>query len=106
MATGVKKTGLWDRGMAFDIPVQNVLEKNPLGWQTVVWPLGWKNLGLTDQGVTTGVTKFRMASGGLNSLFHFSALLGYHAKFVADRILYRNFDTIFCFQPPIISMIY
>ncbi len=36
--------------MAFDIRVQNVLEKNP---------------DLTDHGVATGVTKFRMASGGL-----------------------------------------
>ncbi len=36
--------------MAFDIRVQNVLENNS---------------GLTDRGVATGVTKFRMASGGL-----------------------------------------
>ncbi len=51
MATGVKKTGLWDRGMAFDIRVQNVLEKKT---------------GLIERGVATGVTKFRMASGRLN----------------------------------------
>ncbi len=37
--------------MAFDVRVQNVLEKKP---------------GLTDQGVATGVTKFRMASGELS----------------------------------------
>ncbi len=43
MATGIKKKrGLWDRGMAFDVRVQNVLEKNP---------------GLTDCGVATGVKK-------------------------------------------------
>ncbi len=51
MATGVKKNGLWDCGMAFDIRVQNVLEKKTV---------------LTDRGVTTGVTKFCMASGGLS----------------------------------------
>ncbi len=31
----------------------------------MVWPLGLKKHGLTDQGVATGVTKFHMASGGL-----------------------------------------
>ncbi len=46
----LKKPGLWDHGMAFDIRVQNVLEKKP---------------GLTDQGVATGVTKFCKASGRL-----------------------------------------
>ncbi len=64
MVTGAKKTGLWDRGMAFDIRVQNVLEKKNPVWQTVVWPLGLKKPGLTDRGVATGITKFRMASGG------------------------------------------
>ncbi len=52
MATGIKKTGLWDGGMAFDIWMQNGLKKpgltdccvatgvkkNPV-WQTEVWPL-------------------------------------------------------------------
>ncbi len=33
----------------------------------MVWPLGLKKPGLTDQGVATGVTKFRMASDGLKS---------------------------------------
>ncbi len=61
----LKKPGLWDHGIAFDVRVQNVLEKT-LAWQTVVWPLGLKNPGLTDQGVATVVTKFRMASGGLS----------------------------------------
>ncbi len=37
--------------MAFDIRVQNVLEKKP---------------GMTDRSVATGVTEFCMASGGLN----------------------------------------
>ncbi len=60
----LKKPGLWDHGMAFDVRVQNVLKKNPV-WQTVVWPLGLKRPGLTDRGVATGVTKFRIASGGL-----------------------------------------
>ncbi len=46
-----KKPSLWDRDMAFDVWVQNVLEKKT---------------GLKDRGVATGVTKFRMASGGLN----------------------------------------
>ncbi len=32
----------------------------------MVWPLGLKKRGLTDRGVATGVTKFRMASGGSN----------------------------------------
>ncbi len=31
----LKKPSLWDRGMAFEVGVQNVLEKKPL-WQTVV----------------------------------------------------------------------
>ncbi len=31
----------------------------------MVWPLWLKKPGLTDRGVATGVTKFRMASGGL-----------------------------------------
>ncbi len=30
MATGVKKPGLWDRGMAFDVQVQDGLEKKTL----------------------------------------------------------------------------
>ncbi len=60
----LKKTGMWDRDMAFDIQVQNVLEKKSV-WQTVVWPLELKKLGLTDRGVATGVTKFCMASGRL-----------------------------------------
>ncbi len=51
--------------MAFDIRVQNVLEKKPV-WQTVVWPLRLKKTGQTGRGVATGVTKFHMASGGLN----------------------------------------
>ncbi len=35
MATGIKKQpGLWDRGMAFDVRVQNVLEKKT--WSD--WP--------------------------------------------------------------------
>ncbi len=42
--------------MAFDVRVQNVLEKKPV-WQTVVWPLGLKKPGLTDRGVATEVTK-------------------------------------------------
>ncbi len=34
----------------------------------MVWPLGLKkNPGLTDRGVATGVTKFRMASDGLTA---------------------------------------
>ncbi len=40
----LKKPGLWDHGMAFDVRVQNVLEKKP---------------GLTDCGVSTGVKKTR-----------------------------------------------
>ncbi len=51
--------GLWHTGA-------KCVRKKPLIWQTVVWPLGLKNPGLTDQGVATGVTKFRMASGGLS----------------------------------------
>ncbi len=35
----------------------------------MVWPLGLKKPGLTDRGVATGVTKFRMASGGLIGKF-------------------------------------
>ncbi len=31
----------------------------------MVWPLGLKNPGLTNRGMTTGVTEFRMASGEL-----------------------------------------
>ncbi len=50
--------------MAFDIRVQNVLEKKP-GWKIVVWPLGLKKASVTDRGGATGVTEFRMASGGL-----------------------------------------
>ncbi len=38
----LKKPGQWDCGMAFDIRVQNVLEKKP---------------SLTDRGVATGVKK-------------------------------------------------
>ncbi len=33
-----KKTGLWDRAIAFDVRVQNVFKKTPV-WQTVVWLL-------------------------------------------------------------------
>ncbi len=40
----LKKPGLWDRGMAFDVREQNVFEKKP---------------GLTDSGVATGVKKTR-----------------------------------------------
>ncbi len=66
MVTGIKeKTDLWDRGMRFDIRVQNVLEKKTPVWQTVMWSLGLKKPGVTDRGVPTGVTKFRMASGEL-----------------------------------------
>ncbi len=50
--------------MGFDVRVPNVLEKTPV-WQTVVWPQGLKKHGLTDRGVATEITKFRMASGGL-----------------------------------------
>ncbi len=46
MATDVKKPGLWDRGMAFDVRAQNVLGK--------------KKTGLTDCGVVTGVKKPRV----------------------------------------------
>ncbi len=66
MATGVKKPGLWDRGISFDVRVQNVLEKETPVWQTEVCQLGLKKPGQTDQGVATRVTKFRMAYGGLN----------------------------------------
>ncbi len=34
----------------------------------MVWPSGLKKPGLTDQGVATGVSKFRMASGGLKKI--------------------------------------
>ncbi len=51
--------------MASDVRMQNVLEKKNLVWQTMVWSLGLKKPGLTDQGVATGVTEFCMASGGL-----------------------------------------
>ncbi len=61
------KPGLWDRGIAFEVQVQNVLAKTPV-WQTVVWPLGLTNPVLTARGVATGVTKFRMASGGLSRI--------------------------------------
>ncbi len=40
--------------MAIDAQVQNVLEK--------------KNGGLTDRGMVTGVTQFRMVAGGLSEL--------------------------------------
>ncbi len=51
--------------MAFDVRVQNVLEKKPQS--DSLWCGHWvKKPGLTDRGVATGVTKFRMASGGLN----------------------------------------
>ncbi len=52
--------------MAFDVRVQNVLEKNT--WSDNPWCTGVKNPGLTDRGVATEVTKFRMASGGLRKL--------------------------------------
>ncbi len=42
--------------------------KKNLVWQTVVWSLGLKKPGLTDRGVATGVTKFRMASGGFKEI--------------------------------------
>ncbi len=51
--------------MAFDIRVQNMLEKT-LVWQIVVWPLRLKKTGLIARGVASEVTKFRMASGGLS----------------------------------------
>ncbi len=38
--------------------------------KTLVWPLVLKNPGLTDRGVATVVTKFRMASGGLTRFIH------------------------------------
>ncbi len=50
--------------MAFDIRVQNVLEKKP-GLTDCGVATGVKKPGLTDRGVATGVTKFRMAYGGL-----------------------------------------
>ncbi len=51
--------------MAFDIRVQNLLEKkNGLTDHGVA--TGVKKPSLTDQGMATGVTKFRMGSGGLN----------------------------------------
>ncbi len=42
----------------------------------MVWPLGLKKPGLTDLGVVTGVTKFRMVSGGLKRIVekHFKIL--------------------------------
>ncbi len=49
--------------MAFDVRVQNGLEKKP-GLTT-----GVKKPGLTDLGVATGVTKFHIASGGLSNHF-------------------------------------
>ncbi len=64
MATGVKKTVLRDRDMAFDVRVQNELEKK-LGLTDRGVATGVKKPGLTDRGVATGVTKFRMASGGI-----------------------------------------
>ncbi len=42
MATSVKKTGLWDPGMAFDVWEQNVQKNDP-----------------TDRGVAIGVKKTR-----------------------------------------------
>ncbi len=65
MAIGVKKTSLWDRGMASDVRMRTVIEKKTPVWQTVVWPLRLKEPGLSDRGVANGVAKFRMASGGL-----------------------------------------
>ncbi len=66
MATGVKKTrsvrpwyGLWHSDANWDI-------KNTPVWQAVLWPMGLQKPGLSDRGVANGVTKFRMASGGLN----------------------------------------
>ncbi len=68
MATGVKKTrsmrpwyGLWCSDANWD-------RKNIPVWQTVVWPLGLQKLSLSDWGVANGITKFRMASGGLMSV--------------------------------------
>ncbi len=69
----LKKPGLWDHGMAFDVRVQNVLEKKTV-WQTVVWPLGSKKPGLTDWGVATGITKFCIASDGLIKSFRFRSV--------------------------------
>ncbi len=51
--------------MAFDVRVQNELEKKP-GLIDCGVATGVKKPGLTDRGVVTGVTKFRMASGRLN----------------------------------------
>ncbi len=66
MATGVKKTrsarpwyGIWHSDANCD-------RKNTPAWQTVVWQLELQKPGLSDRGVVNGVTKFRMASGGLN----------------------------------------
>ncbi len=64
MATGVKKNGLWDYGMAFDVQVQNVLEKKTSLTNCGV-ATGVKRPGLTHRGVATRVTNFRMATGGL-----------------------------------------
>ncbi len=50
--------------MAFDVRVQNVLEKKPGLIERSV-ATGVKKPGLIDRGVATGVTKFRMASGRL-----------------------------------------
>ncbi len=69
MVTGVKKPGLWDSGMDFDVRVQNVLEIKT--WSDrLVWPLGLRKPCLTDQGVATGVTKFHTASGEINSFLN------------------------------------
>ncbi len=51
--------------MAFDIWMQNVLEKKKPVLTDHGVATGVKNPGLTDQGVATGVTKFHMASGGI-----------------------------------------
>ncbi len=62
----LKKPGLWNRGMAYDVRMRTVIEKKTPVWQTVVWPLGLKKTGLSDRGVANEVTKFCMASGGLS----------------------------------------
>ncbi len=70
----LKKTGLWDRGMAFDVRVQNVLEKKTNrkkkpGLTDRGVATGVKKTRLTDRGVATEVIKFRMASSGLKPCF-------------------------------------
>ncbi len=42
----------------------------------VVWTLGLKKPGLTDRGVTTGVTKFRIVFGGLRNTLYFVPVVG------------------------------